>query len=254
MKQKCSRIVVLIVTCILFAMTLSNFNVIAQAKTSEKKQQVISVGKQKYTKQIGDKKFSLKAKTSGDGKLTYKTSNKKIVTVSKNGYVSIVGEGTAKVTISASETNTYKKASKTVKIIVKSKNNTGISFSGTDETYAIFVYEDGKEVPVGKEIDLSKLEKGGARIYFGNKIANVGCAYIASGIELSLEDDDLNFALDHSVSKNDKSSLLPLDNWIYRCIVEEGYYENLAIYVAGYDKDGNRVFENYFNWPINLKK
>ncbi len=249
-------------------MTSSNFNVIAQAKTSEKKKQVISVGKQKYSKQVGDKKFSLKAKTSGNGKLTYKTSNKKIVTVSKNGYVSIVGEGTAKVTISASETNTYKKASKTVQIIVKPKKiSTGISFSGTDETYAVFVYEDGIEIPAGEEINLSKLQNGGVRIYLGNNIAHVDCGYRCTGNERTLEDIDPDFEFSLYVlvkdrmdkelydryiqypGTYDKSSFLPLDDYTYTCITEDDYYDYLVMFVRGYDKDDNIIFENYFNWP-----
>ena len=50
--------------------------------------------------------------TSQD-KLTFKTSNKKVATVSKKGVVKAVGKGTAKITIASG------KKKKTVKITVK---------------------------------------------------------------------------------------------------------------------------------------
>ena len=80
-----------------------------------------------FTKTLGDKDFSLKAKASGKGKLTYKSSKPKVATVSKSGKITIKGAGTAKITISAAETNNYKKATKTVTVKVKKITPTKIS-------------------------------------------------------------------------------------------------------------------------------
>ena len=71
-----------------------------------------------YTKTNGSKAFRLGAKTSGDGKLTYTTSNKNIATVSSKGIVTIKGCGKATITIKASTTSKYKSASKKVYITV----------------------------------------------------------------------------------------------------------------------------------------
>ncbi|MBO5522539.1 MAG: hypothetical protein J5986_02505 [Roseburia sp.] len=53
------------------------------------------------TKTYGDKPFSLGAKTSGGGKLTYKISNTKIATIDKKGKVIIKGCGRTQIKITA---------------------------------------------------------------------------------------------------------------------------------------------------------
>ncbi|MGN0485286.1 MAG: CAP domain-containing protein [Lachnospiraceae bacterium] len=84
---------------------------------AEKTQQKISCSKQ-VEKVYGNKAFSLNARlVTGDGKLSYTTSNKKVVTV-KNGKVTIVGTGSAIITIRAAETASFYAASVEVKIKV----------------------------------------------------------------------------------------------------------------------------------------
>lgn len=85
----------------------------------EKKSQTISANS--FIKTVGNKAFSIAAKTSGNGKLTYKSSNSKIVTVSSNGKVAIKGAGIVTITIKASETSTYKAATKQITVTVKPK-------------------------------------------------------------------------------------------------------------------------------------
>ncbi len=104
---------------------------IAPAGKVEPKAQNISVAKIKSykAKKLRKKKvsFSLKAKSSGDGKLTYsvkKTSKKirKYIKVSKSGKVTLkkkAKKGTYKILITAAQTSNYKKATKLVKIKVK---------------------------------------------------------------------------------------------------------------------------------------
>ena len=67
---------------------------------------------------------SIDAKTSGDGKLTYASSNKSIATVDSTGKVTAVGGGTATITITAAETSSYKKATKTITVTVTKLDQT----------------------------------------------------------------------------------------------------------------------------------
>lgn len=82
----------------------------------EKKSQTVKAAHTSYSKKYGDKAFSLGAKASTA--LSYKTSNSKVATVDKYGKVTIKGVGTAKITVTAKETDTYKKAVKTITVKV----------------------------------------------------------------------------------------------------------------------------------------
>ena len=66
------------------------------------------------------KSISLGAKRTGNGKLTYKSSNAKIATVDKNGKIKGLKVGTAKITITCAPTKNWKKATKVVTVTVKS--------------------------------------------------------------------------------------------------------------------------------------
>lgn len=88
-----------------------------------KKAQKVTVPKDTVTKTFGNAAFSLGAKASGDGTLTYNSSNTKVITVSNAGKATIKGAGTAKVTIKASETANYKAVSKTITVTVQKAAN-----------------------------------------------------------------------------------------------------------------------------------
>ena len=72
-----------------------------------------------YTKGIKDKAFTLKAK--GQGKISYKTSNKKVATVTSKGKVTVKGYGKATITITAAGNAGYTKVTKKVTIVVAPK-------------------------------------------------------------------------------------------------------------------------------------
>ena len=91
------------------------------AQTAVEKDNQSITGTERYTKSFGAKKFKLNCKTTGDGKLTYSSSNKKVVTVDKNGTVKVVGCGVAKITVKASATDRYEAASKQITITVNPK-------------------------------------------------------------------------------------------------------------------------------------
>jgi len=65
--------------------------------------------------------FSLNAKASGGGKLTYVSSNKKVVTISTAGKVTIKGYGKATITIKAAAKGEYLAASKKITVTVNPK-------------------------------------------------------------------------------------------------------------------------------------
>lgn len=70
---------------------------------------------------INNAAFSLGARTNGDSKLTYKSSNTKVAIVSIAGKVTVKGYGIANITVTAAETSAYIKTVKTVNITVVPK-------------------------------------------------------------------------------------------------------------------------------------
>jgi hypothetical protein len=81
----------------------------------------LTVAQTSYEKVYGSAAFSLGAKTNAGVKLTYKSSNTSVVTVTGAGKVAIKGTGSATVTISSAATDKYKAATKKVTITVKPK-------------------------------------------------------------------------------------------------------------------------------------
>ncbi len=101
------------------------------AKQTKKESQKISIAKIKNykAKKLRKKKvsFNLKAKRTGNGKLTYKVTKypkkgKKFISVNRFGRVTLkkgAKKGVYKITVTAAETSSYKKAVKVVAIKVK---------------------------------------------------------------------------------------------------------------------------------------
>lgn len=85
----------------------------------EKADQTIKA--ENFTKTYGDKSFKLNAKVTGDAKLKYTSSNKKVVTITSDGKIEIKGAGKAQIKIVAPETAGCKRAEKriTVKVLPK---------------------------------------------------------------------------------------------------------------------------------------
>ncbi len=78
--------------------------------------QEITVAATSYSKKYGDGAFSLGASALTD--LSYQSDNEGVATVNTNGEVTIVGAGTAAITITAARSDTYREAVKTVNIKV----------------------------------------------------------------------------------------------------------------------------------------
>lgn len=86
--------------------------------TINKANQTITTPANTYKKANKGSDFSLNATCNGGGKLTYTSSNSKVVTVSSTGKVSIKGCGTATITIKSSSTTNYNSASKKVTVTI----------------------------------------------------------------------------------------------------------------------------------------
>ncbi len=69
----------------------------------------------------GDKGFDLKTSQAGDGALTYSSSDESVVTVDESGKVTIVGAGTAEITVTVSETDNYNGSQVKVPVTVEKK-------------------------------------------------------------------------------------------------------------------------------------
>ncbi|MDD6213262.1 MAG: prolyl oligopeptidase family serine peptidase [Clostridiales bacterium] len=96
--------------------------VLSRSKEVPKVDQTVSTSvASKITKADGSKGFKLGAKTTGDGELTYASSNKAVAAVNKKGEVTIKGTGRTVITIKAAETDRYNEASVTVTLIVVPK-------------------------------------------------------------------------------------------------------------------------------------
>ena len=74
--------------------------------------------KSSVTKHIGNSKFYIDEGVTGTGEVTYLCSNKKVVTVSREGLVSIKGCGKATITIIVDEADEYYGKEKNVKVTV----------------------------------------------------------------------------------------------------------------------------------------
>lgn len=91
--------------------------------TVKKASKTIKVSKSSYTKEYGDKAFSLGASVSSKEKISYKSSNTKIATVSSSGKVTLKGSyGKVVITVSSPATTNYNAASKKVTITVAPKD------------------------------------------------------------------------------------------------------------------------------------
>lgn len=102
----------------------------------KKEVQTVTTAYTKYTRKETDKGFNLKARTSGDGALSYSSDNTEVATVDENGQVRVVGAGSVKIRVRAAETDKYAAGEKVCTLTVKEL--------GADEKAALIKkYTDG---------------------------------------------------------------------------------------------------------------
>lgn len=84
---------------------------------------VLTLKQTEFTPTFGDEAFKLGCSRTGDGTISYKVSDEKVIKVSDTGEVTIVGAGSATVTVSLSETECYTGAAEqTIKVNVAKKD------------------------------------------------------------------------------------------------------------------------------------
>lgn len=86
-----------------------------------KKTQTITTNAANYTLVYGGKSVTIKAKTNGNGKISYKSSNNNVVSIDKTGKMIVKNTGKVTVSIYVAATTAYKAATKKVTVVVKPK-------------------------------------------------------------------------------------------------------------------------------------
>ena len=101
---------------------------------------VLTLKQTEFTPTFGDEAFKLGCSRTGDGTISYKVSDEKVIKVSDTGVVTIVGAGSATVTVSLSETECYTGAAEqTIKVNVAKKDYVLNPSTGT----AAYTYKQG---------------------------------------------------------------------------------------------------------------
>lgn len=99
----------------------------------EQQSQIVSFAESSVTKTYGDAAFTNAATTTGDGAISYASSDTSIATVSSSGKVTIKSAGTVTITATAAATTNYNVASKTYTLTINKLNPT-VSFSNSSVT------------------------------------------------------------------------------------------------------------------------
>lgn len=157
------------------------FSAAVTSNAAKKKAQKITGVKSSYTKELKAKNFTLKAKAKG--KLSFKSSDKYVATVTKKGVVDVKHVGTATITIKAKATAKYKEAVKKVKIYVgnvtcKTKVNV-LPSSSLGEVCGIF--KNYYNYPVSIDATCVYYDKAGKMV--ATKSSSIFClGYLESGV------------------------------------------------------------------------
>ncbi|WP_167958868.1 hypothetical protein [Anaerosporobacter faecicola] len=234
-----------------------------KASAASKKKQTISVEENYYVKTIGDKSFNLNAKAKTT--LTYKSSDRNVVTVSKKGKVTLKNAGEATITIKAASSKKYKSATVKVDIYIKSK--------GSTKNMVAIKLNDGTIINAGDDtvIPLSKLKESSFEIVNREKGMSYEYASLVSVNEYFVSEDPQpnwayeGIALDRTNKKLVESWENRYDSYFHVVDVEKpidlnweffeyafGEYEeynDICIFLQEVNADGtegNYYYENNF--------
>ena len=92
--------------------------IIRKISTSSAKEDQEITATESYSLSLAKNSYALDAVTSGDGELSYVSSDEDVVTVAEDGSLNLVATGNAVITINAAETDTYNAATKFVTVKV----------------------------------------------------------------------------------------------------------------------------------------
>ncbi len=113
--------------------------------------------------------FQIVASQSGDGAISYESSNPGIASVDNTGLVTAVGRGNATITVSTAETASYAAASKTLAVTVTGPINWGgIGWlAGSNDKYKLSVSPEISDTYGGKKVEGTNLWIGFPSAAFG---------------------------------------------------------------------------------------
>ena len=131
------------------------------APAKKQGQNIVTANNKKLIKvAYGDAAFNLGARATGNGALTYKSSDTKVVKVDKNGKVTIKGTGVAKITINAAETETRAAKTISIKVQVAPKKAKVASAKAGKQSVAVTVKKDSKatgyQIQVSTSVNFTK--------------------------------------------------------------------------------------------------
>lgn len=124
--------------------TIKKMNITQNTPVSPNKKNQAIHGASKFTKVYGSKPFYLGAKTTGKGKLTYKSNNRSVIQINQAGKATIKGPGRAIITVTAAATANYNAATKQVLITVKPKKATGLKVKAAKKKMTVRWKRDPK--------------------------------------------------------------------------------------------------------------
>ncbi|WP_081674497.1 Ig-like domain-containing protein [Butyrivibrio sp. VCD2006] len=106
------------------------------AKVTVSAKQTQTITAENVTAAYGDTGKSIEASTSGDGTLSYAVKSGDAVTVNETtGALTIVKAGSAVITVTASETDTYAQATKEVTVTINKANAVAATVTANNRTY-----------------------------------------------------------------------------------------------------------------------
>ncbi len=168
----------------------------SQEKPENKKTQTVTAAD--LAKTYGDRPFSIGAKSSGGGALSYAVKNPAVASVDGNGAVTLKGCGVTEIVITAAANGRYQAASKTITLTVAPKKLSGTSAKSTkaktltvkwkkDKAATGYIIECSTDKKFRKNVKTATVKKnktvskkltnlkGGKRYYVR------ACAYVQAG-------------------------------------------------------------------------
>ncbi|MBU5680711.1 MBG domain-containing protein [Blautia sp. MSJ-9] len=140
-------------------------------------------------KNYGEEAFKLESTNKGDGQKSYTSSDEKVAKVDKNGLVTIVGAGTATLTVSIAESANYNAGEKNVTVTVKkidhklTVENMEYKVTYGDQTFKISASAGDKETSIkfaSDNNDIASVSADGTVT-----VGNVGTAKITVSMDES---------------------------------------------------------------------
>ena len=133
---------------------------IKAANPVQKEATLVTAPSTSISKVYGDKKFDLNVVSTGDGALTYASSNEKVATVSAKGIVKIKGTGITQITVAAAETKNFKAAELTITLKVAPKQVKIKKVAVKKQTATVTLQKDaqasGYEVQISANVNFAK--------------------------------------------------------------------------------------------------